>query len=55
MNTYWLMFFIGFERHYVELTGNTPQDAVDLFRQTSAAPVFCVWDADTGESEVDWE
>lgn len=52
MNTYILLWYFGDEPQYEMLTGDTAQDAVELFRASSAAPVFSVWRI---ESEVDWQ
>lgn len=55
MNTYEILIYIGLRSQWVEITGNSPQEAVDTFRQFSAAPVFAMRDADSKESVVDWE
>lgn len=43
MNVYVIAYMIGFTRHYVEIEADSAQDAVNIFRCGSAAPiVYCL-------------
>lgn len=56
MNTYEILHYFGLELWvWEEITGNSPQEAVDNFRQFSGSTILAVRDADSKESVVDWE